>query len=170
MAILKKTFNIVETTAVWLSRISIILLMLLVTADTILRYFISMPIPGAFEVSTEYLMPAIVFLSLSYAYAEGSHVKVEILSRFFKGLTETVVNIINSVGGLIFFVILLIASWDFAMNALEMNVVSTSVLAYPMAPALFLVPIGSFFIVIRFVITIVQQFYPIETSDENRTD
>src|SRR5699024_7979054 len=138
------------------------LLMLLVTADTVLRYIISEPIPGAYEISMEYLMPAIIFLSLSYAYAEGSHVRVEILKPYLRGIAGKFSDIINALGGLLFFSLLIYAGWGFAINALEMNVVSTSVLAYPMAPTLFLVPIGSFFISIRIIATLVQQLFPMK--------
>jgi TRAP-type C4-dicarboxylate transport system permease small subunit len=171
---IQKTIDIIELIFSWISRICVMILMLLITSDTIARYFFQKSIPGVYEITQEYLMIGIVFLSLSFVYVQGDHVKVEILSRFIKGRARQILEILNDLGGITFFSILLYAGWGSAITALQMDVVSNSQLAYPIAPALFLVAIGSFLMVLRLIGSLItnicskNSFYQEETYFDTR--
>ena len=54
-------------------------MMLLTTADATGRYLFNRPILAAFEVTTNYLMVASVFLALPYAYRQGANIRVTFL-------------------------------------------------------------------------------------------
>ena len=54
-------------------------MMVLTTADAAGRYLLNRPILSAYEVTTNYLMIAAVFLALPYAYRQGANIRVTFL-------------------------------------------------------------------------------------------
>jgi TRAP-type C4-dicarboxylate transport system permease small subunit len=54
-------------------------MMLLTTADAAGRYLFNRPILAAYELTTNYLMAAVVFLAMPYAYRQGANVRVTFL-------------------------------------------------------------------------------------------
>ena len=54
-------------------------MMLLTTADAGARYLLNRPILAAYELTTNYLMIAAVFLALPYAYRQGANIRVTFL-------------------------------------------------------------------------------------------
>ena len=54
-------------------------MMLLTTADAAGRYLLNRPILAAFELTTNYLMVAVVFLAMPYAYRQGANIRVTFL-------------------------------------------------------------------------------------------
>jgi len=54
-------------------------MMLLTTADAGGRYLLNRPILAAYELTTNYLMVAAVFLAMPYAYRQGANIRVTFL-------------------------------------------------------------------------------------------
>ena len=54
-------------------------MMLLTTADAVGRYLLNRPILAAYELTTNYLMVAVVFLAMPYAYRQGANIRVTFL-------------------------------------------------------------------------------------------
>ncbi|MGH7389596.1 MAG: TRAP transporter small permease [Candidatus Rokuibacteriota bacterium] len=54
-------------------------MMLLTTADAAGRYLFNRPILVAYELTTNYLMVAVVFLAMPYAYRQGANIRVTFL-------------------------------------------------------------------------------------------
>ena len=54
-------------------------MMLLTTADAGGRYLFNRPILAAYELTTNYLMIAVVFLALPFAYRQGANIRVTFL-------------------------------------------------------------------------------------------
>src|SRR5262245_54059305 len=54
-------------------------MMLLTTADASGRYLFNRPILAAYELTTNYLMIAAVFLAMPYAYRQGANIRVTFL-------------------------------------------------------------------------------------------
>lgn len=54
-------------------------MMLLTTADAVGRYVLNRPILIAYELTTNYLMIASVFLAMPYAYRQGANIRVTFL-------------------------------------------------------------------------------------------
>jgi TRAP-type C4-dicarboxylate transport system permease small subunit len=54
-------------------------MMLLTTADAAGRYLFNRPILAAFELTTNYLMVAVVFLAMPFAYRQGANIRVTFL-------------------------------------------------------------------------------------------
>src|SRR5687767_9801347 len=54
-------------------------MMLLTSADALSRYLLNRPILGAYEITEKYLMVALIFLGLSYAFRGGAFIRVTFL-------------------------------------------------------------------------------------------
>ena len=54
-------------------------MMLLTTADAVGRYPLNRPILAAYELTTNYLMGAVIFLAMPYAYRLGANIRVTFL-------------------------------------------------------------------------------------------
>jgi TRAP-type C4-dicarboxylate transport system permease small subunit len=142
-----------ENAAVGISALSLLLITVLTTIDVFLR---KLPkgksITSLYEITEEYLMVMVVFLALSYVYKIGGHVRVTMItdrfipSRFMAGINK-VLNFVY----LGFFVIMTYQGFLAAVQAWKFGEVSSTILAYPLAPALFMVPLGAFLVCLRIV-------------------
>lgn len=88
-------------------------------------------------------MVALVFLSISYVYKAGGHVKVDLLEKHFPNFIKIPLHKFLNLWALVFFVLIALKGWDVGVRAYQFQEVSSSILAYPLAPAYFLVPLGS---------------------------
>lgn len=136
--ILEKAHNIFK----YITCSIIFIMMILIVGDAIGRA-LKYPVPGAVEINEEYFMVAIVFLSLGFTYREGRHIKVELIQHLipriscpaFKALTETV--------AIFYFGLIAYEGARQTAYAFGIDQRSTSELGYPLAPAYFLVVMGS---------------------------
>ena len=60
-------------------------MMLLTTADAFGRYLLNRPILAAYELTTNYLIVAAVFLAMPYAYRQGANIRVTFLVERLRG-------------------------------------------------------------------------------------
>lgn len=65
-----------ELSLAWVAVAATTVMMLLTSADAILRYTVNQPIVGAYEVTEKYLMVAAIFLGFPYAYRGGAFIRV----------------------------------------------------------------------------------------------
>ncbi len=142
---------------------SILAIMVITTFDLLSRKFLDYSIPSLYEFTEDYLMVGLVFLTISYVYTAGGHVRVTILERYlpssFKGPREKVLKIL----AFVLFVLITVKGWEVTVRAFEFQEVSNSVLAYPLGPALLLVPLGSALVSIR----IFQSFFTSWEKEES---
>ena len=75
----QKFLNRVERLFLLLSVVATLFMMFLTTVDTVGRYLFNKPIIGAYEITEKYLMVAVVFFGLTYAYKGGSYIRVTFL-------------------------------------------------------------------------------------------
>lgn len=151
----EKTVGIVEKLCAILSVMSIISMMLLITVDVTLRKAFNHPIPGGFEITEDYLMVGIVYMALSYIYLQGGHVRVTIFLGIIPKALKRPLDIILNLFSLGFFVLVAIGGMMTFLRAVSYGEFSSSILAYPLAPAYFLVPLGSILLCIRIIESII---------------
>ncbi len=151
MARVMRVLGFVEKIAFLGSCGSILLIMLVTTTDVFGRKIFGYSIPSLYEFTEDYLMVALVFLSISYVYKIGGHVKVDLLEKRFPDFIKIPLEKFLNLWALVFFALITLKGWDVGVRAYQFREVSSSVLAYPLAPALFLVPLGSALTCIRIV-------------------
>ncbi len=142
--------------------VSILAIMAVTTFDLLSRKFFDYSIPSLYEFTEDYLMVGLVFLTISFVYTAGGHVRVTILEKYLpeslKGPREKVLKFM----AFLLFVFITVKGWDVTVRAFQFQEVSSSVLAYPLAPAFFLVPLGSALVSIR----IFQSFFTSWETEE----
>lgn len=139
----------IEQICLIIAGVALIILMLLTTVDTLMRYLFSAPLTGVLEFSEEYLMIAMVFMPISYVFIAGGHIKVELLERYFSPKVKWTIEKFNILVGLVLFILITVASIPVVQEAIEISEHSSSAIEYPMAPAYAMVTIGCFMLCIR---------------------
>lgn len=84
--------------SVWIASICTAIAALVMTLEAALRYISGNPLGWNISLIESFLLPAIVFLGLPWAYHEGAHVRAELvydrlgprLRKFCRGLSDTV--------------------------------------------------------------------------------
>ena len=125
----------------WATAAAIAGMVILVVADAIGRT-IRMPVPGAVEVTEEYLMVAIVFLAMGFTHTEGRHIRIELFQRWLPWLGGVPVRIGIEAVSFVYFALIAWQGLDNARSAFAIDKRSTSELNYPIGPAYSLVVIG----------------------------
>jgi len=122
--------------------IIVFLMMALIVGDATGRA-LNVPIPGVVEITEEYLMIAVVFLSLGLTQSAGQHIKIEIFGRLWPLIGHRYVRMAIDLAGAIYFGLIAWFGAGQVIYAWRIGQRSASELAYPLAPAFALVVIGS---------------------------
>ena len=133
-----------------LGDVILIFLMVSVCADVILRYFFNRPQAWVAEIS-EYLLLYITFLGAAWVLKSEGHVIVDVLVAQVNLRIRAVLGVISSLIGAF---VLLVVFWFGALETLDLfkrGVHNPSVLEFPKAPLVAIIPFGSFFFMIQFL-------------------
>jgi len=147
----QKVLAFVERIFVVAAGISMVLMMLFTTFDLLSRKLFNYSIPSLYEFTEDYLMVSLVFLTISYVYAQGGHVRVTLLEKYLPLRFKKIWEKVHQLMALALFFLIAVKGWDAAFRAYEFNEMSNSILAYPLAPALLLVPVGSAMLCLRII-------------------
>lgn len=80
MHMLVKIITRLERLTIVIACIALFLMMIGISIDAFGRYLLNAPLPGNYEATQWYLLPAFVFLSMSANYAAGAHVALDVFS------------------------------------------------------------------------------------------
>ncbi|NMB35158.1 MAG: TRAP transporter small permease [Firmicutes bacterium] len=112
---LSRTIRSVSFMSNYLASIILFLLVILVSAHVIGRYFIALPVPGAVEL-IQYLMVCVGSLGFAYCAAQQEHVRVELfverLPRKFGGVLK-LISLLLSLG------IVALITWQSIVYAID---------------------------------------------------
>ncbi len=152
MKTINKWIDRAESVALGISTISVVVIMVVTAFDVFFRKTVNLFIPGLYEITEEYLMVILVFLSMSHVYKIGGNVRLTLfVDRVFPPAVMVPINAILKVFYLLFFAIMVKQGLETAVQAWKFNEVTSCILAYPLAPALFVVPIGALLVCIRII-------------------
>jgi TRAP-type C4-dicarboxylate transport system permease small subunit len=151
---MQKLMNGCELVMLYVSTMSTFILMLLTTADAGGRYLFNRPITGAFEITSNYLEIAAVFMAVSYGYREGAYIRVTFMVDRLPDKVKLVVNYFVQVVSMLYGVLLVIATFQQALRVISDHTTLSSLEMIPMGPAYVIVPIGLFFMSLAMLIDI----------------
>ena len=137
-----KVVNLAERICLTGSAAAVGAIMFLTVVDVILRKLTNHAIPSLYELTQDYFMVAMVFLSISHVYRRGGHVRVTLFQGLIPRMMKKPLAKTLDLLVLCFFVAIGWAGWNAAVEAWEFKEVSSSIMAYPLAPALLMVPLG----------------------------
>ena len=145
-----KLLSRLELGLIWAAVLATTAMMLLTSADALLRYTVNKPIVGAYELTEKYLMVAAIFLGFSYAYRGGAFIRVtflvDMLPKGWRLVTDYVAYFVSLACCCVF----MIAS---AGQALRELADTTTLATVPIltGPAYCLVPIGFFSLLVLMI-------------------
>lgn len=85
-------------------------MMLLTTADAFGRYLLNRPILAAYELTTNYLMVAAIFLAMPYAYRQGANIRVTFLVQRLRGKVRLAIDYAVQIVSILFCAALVVAT------------------------------------------------------------
>ncbi len=136
----------------WLGAIFIMFILFVVSAGAISRYFFHISITWTTEL-TEYSLLYITFLLAPWVLKQDRHVRVDILLNIIQSKNKRVLAIIEIVGNLLGFVIFGILGYYGMLVTVDnfvRHVTNPTVLAFPKAPLLMVIPLGCILLVVQF--------------------
>jgi TRAP-type C4-dicarboxylate transport system permease small subunit len=134
-------------------------MMLLITSDTVGRYFFKRPIHGTLEVSELYLMGAVVFFGMSYTLREGGHIRVELFFRNFRPLMKESLELLFGTLSLLLFAGITYRAFGFTYRAFLNDEVVFGIIEWPVYLSWLVVPLGTGMISLRLCSGIVQNMH-----------
>ncbi|MDA8125741.1 MAG: TRAP transporter small permease [Deltaproteobacteria bacterium] len=133
-----------ETGMLYVGCFSTFVMMLLTTADTVVRYLFSSPIIGAYELTTNYLMVSAIFLSVAYGYRGGAYIRVTFLTDRLRGKVKTAIYFFVQIVSTVYGFMLVIATIQ-QVKRIYSDHTALSSIDIPLWPAYVIVPVGLFF-------------------------
>lgn len=130
----------VEDLANFIAALAIFLLMLLGTAQIVLRSVFNSPIAGYIDM-VELSMAGMAFLGAAYCQRLGAHIRMEILVSYLRGRWLWAFEVFSTTVGLIIIGVLIWYGWDHFLRAYQLGD-STIDAEYPVWPSKLLVPIA----------------------------
>jgi C4-dicarboxylate transporter, DctQ subunit len=125
--------------------------------DVFLRYVFSRPSIWITEVSS-YLFLYIIYLSTAYTLQLGTHIKVTFLLDPLGPRVKRIVNLVTSIFGIVFTVVLLWQSSLMTWSAFKGNWTSPTMLSAPFAYIHGIMVLGSFLLLLTFICTTILEF------------
>jgi TRAP-type C4-dicarboxylate transport system permease small subunit len=122
-------------------------MMLLTTADAIGRYLVNRPILVAYELTTNYLMVAAVFLAMPHAYRAGANIRVTFLVDRLRGRARLAVDHVVQVVSLLYCAALVVATFLQARHILGTGTTFTTV-DLPLWPAHLAISVALFVVAV----------------------
>lgn len=154
----------------WLNLASVFIIMFLMffaSAEIIGRYVFNAPIPGHVEI-VELIMAGVVFFGVAYTERTGGHVRMELfITKVLKGRGYHMSEVITTAASLFVFIFILIFTTKSSWNAVVIGDV-TADLYIPTWPSKFAIPVGCFFLCIRFAIELIQHLSQVIKGGEFR--
>ncbi len=139
----------------WIAAAAVVFMMLLTTADVILRLF-RHPIPGAYEI-VGFTGAVVIAFSLPYTSIQKGHIAVEFLVQRLPWLARVIINIINTLVSMGLFGVIAWQSVKYA-EALRANGEVSATLQMPTYPLLYGVALGCLLLCVVLFIEFLRQF------------
>jgi TRAP-type transport system small permease protein len=152
MTFLNNLLTKVDRLITYVSAITIFIMMMWIVMDVVLRSVFNSPITGTIEITGEYLLLIIVYLSISYTYKEGNHVSVDFIVEMLPKSLRKVLKVTTNLLSIAAFSFLGYANFLKGLDYFANNVRTTSLLHYPLAPALMIIALGVFLLVINLLL------------------
>ncbi|MBO1003248.1 TRAP transporter small permease [Pseudogracilibacillus auburnensis] len=144
--------NRIDAVSSIIASITLLIMMVWIFLDVMLRTLFNSPIQGTLEITGEYLMVLLIYLAISYTHKNNGHVKVTMFEDKFTPKVKNIMTIIINLLAAFFFLVISILNFQEGMSYIERGIHSSSILNYPLAPALFIISFGLFIITLRLII------------------
>lgn len=142
--------RVVENILAGIAGFAIVAMMLLITADSLMRYFFDAPLTGATEVTTTFFMVAAVWLAASAVERIGGHVGIDLVVRRLPPVVQALAALVTRLCSA--FIVGLIAWAAIGKTSGVWGDVTAGVFNLPVGPSWGLVAVGASLLAIRLVL------------------
>ena len=131
-------------------RVVLAAMVILITADVVLRYFFNKPIKGSYEL-IEFMLIVIVFTGLAYTQTTTGHISIDLLTTRLPAKARAVINSATSFLCLGAFGLI---TWCSAVKAeiIRLEGTTSGLLFIPNFPFMWIVALGSFLLCVFFLV------------------
>jgi TRAP-type C4-dicarboxylate transport system permease small subunit len=134
-----------------LSVLAVIAVMLIVTADTFMRYVLHAPFPWSFELISYYLLIAAVHFAVSDTFREGDHIGVDLLPQSVPRKVRLVMEMVWVVAAAVVFGIMSWGAFDSLHYAYVDDEYIPGFIAWPVWLSYLPIAIGSAVMTLRLI-------------------
>lgn len=160
-----KVFDYIKLAGIWISGLSVLVMMFFIVYDVAVRTLFSSSIRGGFEIIQNYIMPMVVFPGLAYAYSSGVLPKMDLILDRVGEKTHKAIIFLMLLVELFVLVLIVQFSWAYAMDGLERKMAFPAAgTLYPVYPLFFLIPIAFALIIIENIFIFIRNIFIKEPS------
>lgn len=134
------------------SALTLVIMMLLVSADVVARYLFNAPLTFQFELTTQYLMVIVATLSLPWGERQGAFIRLSVIRRFVHPRAAGYLDAANGCIAAAVFFALAWYSGARTLDAWRQGDAIFGVIDWPVWLSLFWVPVGCFMLGLRLAI------------------
>lgn len=124
-------------------------ILLSVCLEVVMRYFLNRPLQWVIEL-TEYALLYITFLGTAWLLKREGHITVDVILNRLGPKTRAFLGIFSSVIGIVICVLLVWFGFEVAWDHFQRGVYNPTVLEFPKAPIIAIIPIGSLVLLFQF--------------------
>jgi TRAP-type C4-dicarboxylate transport system permease small subunit len=138
-----------------LAGLAVLAVVMLITADVLMRFFFNQPQLFVDEVAS-FLEVLIIFGGLAYTFRTGGHVRVDLVTGRLPGAARAWLRLLGLLIGLAFLGAVIWTTAQSALTAYRYGRVST-VMLYPLWLPMLLIPAGLALLAVAMLVTLVRQ-------------
>lgn len=153
---MRRALKLVETVLHAICCLAIFAMMILITSDTIGRYFFNNPIQGSYEITELYFMIMVVFLAQSITYKNGGHIRIDILYNRFSPKQKSIADMLGVLLTMLVFSLITYQSGILTYEAWSKEQYTFGVITLPMVWSYIWIPLGSGALTIRLLIEFIK--------------
>jgi len=127
----------------------VVTIMLVVSADALMRYLLHAPLPWAFDLVGSYLMVAAAYLAISETFRTGDHISITLIHSLLPRRVRAIVDAIISLLALAVYAVIAIGSWNNVVEALHNHEYLPGYIAWPVWISHAPIAVGSAILVLR---------------------
>ena len=147
---LDRFFDVVLRGLAGLSGVLLVYVMLSVTLDVIMRYFLNRPQFWVGELA-EYALLYITFTGTAWVLKRDSHVKIDILYALLSQRHINILGLVSSIIGIFICAVLTYYGAKVTWDHFARGMYNPTLMEFPKGPLLIIIPIGTLLLMIQFI-------------------
>jgi len=141
-------------------------IMLVVTADVVMRYLFNSPFPWAYDLIALYLMAGVFYFVLSDAHREKMHVGIDILQCRMGPRVRHLADLLTALISLVLFSLIAYVGAQGAWESFASDEILAGNIPWPTWLSAIIVPIGATLLVLRLVLQFIGHLLGLTTGRE----
>ena len=138
-----------EYTALAITVISMIVLMIIISFDAVFRYSLNSPIQWAADLATYYIMSTLIYLALSPTYRSGDHIRITLVSTHLPHSVKAISEFIGTALATIAFLVIAYGAFSHSIEGLHRNEFLPGYIMWPGWLSYLPIAIGAGILVLR---------------------